>query len=302
MDTKFSIEDAIDKLWYKLDGWMDAIILRLPNIALAILIMVLFYFIARGIRSVLRKVLLLHITQKSIQDILSKIIFVMVILIGFFVSLGVLDLNKVLTSVLAGAGVIGLAVGLALQGTLSNTVGGVVLSFMPKIRIDDYIEINDIKGFVSEISLRNITLLRTDNNYVIIPNSKFVESSFINYSLSKRSRIVVSCRVSYKHNLQEIEALVTRIISEHFKQEEGEIVEFFFTEFGESSIHFITRFWIDMIKSREEKIAKHKAIKLIKNHFDAEGIHIPFPIRTLDFENDSFKKNSNKEDDADVKY
>ena len=118
MQLKFSIDKALNKLWDKLDGWLDTMILRLPNIVLAIVILILFYFIARGIQNLLRKFLLARIGQKSIQDIISKIIFISILLIGFFIALGVLDLDKMLTSILAGAGVIGLAIGLALQGTL----------------------------------------------------------------------------------------------------------------------------------------------------------------------------------------
>ncbi len=296
MQLKFSIDKALNKLWDKLDGWLDTMILRLPNIVLAIVILILFYFIARGIQNLLRKFLLARIGQKSIQDIISKIIFISILLIGFFIALGVLDLDKMLTSILAGAGVIGLAIGLALQGTLSNTIGGVVLSFMPKIRINDYIETNDAKGFVTEISLRNITLRRPDNNYVIVPNSKFVDNSFTNYSLSERSRITVTCGIGYESDLQGVEDLVIRIIAENFEQQEGESVEFFFTEFGDSSINFMTRFWINMVKNKEEYEARHKAIKIIKSHFDAEGINIPFPIRTLDFGKNNLKIESNKEE------
>ncbi|MCX7550078.1 mechanosensitive ion channel family protein [Xanthomarina sp. F2636L] len=297
MKNKFSVEDAISKLWDKLDGWMEAIILKLPNLIMAILIMILFYFIAKVVKKVFKKYLLKSINQKSIQVIVSKIIFLIVILVGFFIALGVLELNKVLTSILAGAGVIGLAIGLALQGTLSNTFGGLILSFMPKIKINDYIETDSVKGFVSEISLRNIVLRRPDNNYVIIPNSKFVDNAFTNYSLSPRSRISVSCGIGYESNLQEVEDLVIRIISENFEQKEGEKVEFFFTEFGDSSINFITRFWIDMVKSKEKYEETHKAIKLIKSNFDKQGINIPFPIRTLDFSKNTMQiKNNNKEE------
>lgn len=283
MMDKFSIEDALSKLWDKLDGWLEAIILRLPNILLAILIMVATYFIARGVKKLMLKFLLGRIGQKSIQDIMAKIVFISILIVGFFMALGVLELNKVLTSILAGAGVLGLAIGLALQGTLSNTVGGLVLSFMPKIRINDYIETSEVKGFVSEISLRNITLRRTDNNYTVVPNSKFVENAFTNYSISKRSRISVTCGVGYESNLQEVEDLVTQILTENFEQQHGETVEFYFTEFGDSAINFMARFWIDMVKNKEVYAAKHKAIKLIKAQFDAKGINIPFPIRTLDF-------------------
>ncbi|MFL0353713.1 mechanosensitive ion channel family protein [Xanthomarina sp. GH4-25] len=293
MNNNFSIEDAISKLWDKLDGWLEAIILKLPNLVMAVLIMILFYFIARGVKKIFRQYLLKSISQQSIQDIISKIIFLIVILIGFFIALGVLELNKVLTSILAGAGVVGLAIGLALQGTLSNTFGGLILSFMPKIKINDYIETDSVKGFVSEISLRSIVLRRPDNNYVIIPNSKFVDNAFTNYSLSSRSRISVSCGVGYESNLQEVEDLVTRVISENFKQNNGEEVEFFFTEFGDSSINFITRFWIDMVKSKEKYAETHKAIKLIKSSFDENGINIPFPIRTLDFSKNNMQIENN---------
>ena len=293
MDQNFSIEEAVNKLWDKMDAWMEAIILKLPNLVLAVLIMIVFYFIARGVKKLFNKFLLNRISQKSIQDIISKMIFVTVILIGFFIALGVMELNKVLTSILAGAGVVGLAVGLALQGTLSNSFGGLILSFMPKLKINDYIETDSVKGFVSEISLRNIVLRRPDNNYVIIPNSKFVDNSFTNYSLSKRSRIAVSCGVGYESNLQEVEDLVVKIISENFEQKEGEEVEFFFTEFGDSSINFMTRFWIDMVKSKEKHAETHKAIKLIKSNFDKHGINIPFPIRTLDFSKNTMRIENN---------
>lgn len=283
MDDKFSIQDAISKLWDKMDGWLDAIILKLPNIVLAILTMVIFYFIARGVRNLLRKYLLKHIGQVSIQSIVGKSVFIAVILIGFFTALSVLDLDKVLTSILAGAGVLGLAIGLALQGTLSNTVGGFMLSFMPDIRIHDSIKNGDASGVVQEISLRNIVIKTPENYITVIPNSKFVDGAFTNYSLTDRGRVSVKCGVGYESDLQEVEDLTVKIIDENFEQKNGEGVEFFFTEFGDSSINFMVRFWTDVTGFKQEHAARHQAIKLIKKHFDAKGFNIPFPIRTLDF-------------------
>lgn len=292
MEDNFEFEKTINSLWDKLDGWLDAFILKLPNFIMAILIMILFYFFARSIKKILQKILLHRVAQKSIQNISTKIAFIVVLLIGFFISLSVLGLNKLLTSVLAGAGVLGLAIGLALQGTLSNTFGGVVLSFMHKIRINDYIETADVKGFVSEITLRSVVLRQTDNNYVIVPNTKFVDNHFTNYSISNRSRIAVKCFVSYDSDLQKVEDLVIRIINENFKQAEDEKVEFYFTEFGDYSISFMTRFWIDMTKIKEEHDARHKAIKLIKSHFETEAITIPYPIRTVELGKNSFENPS----------
>ncbi len=282
-NEKFSIEDSLTGLWDKLDGWLDALILKLPNLVVALLVMVVFYFVAKGLKKLSQKVLFRKMVDESIKQVLSKLIFAVVILVGFFVALGVLQLDKVLTSVLAGAGVMGLAIGFALQGTLSNTVSGFALSFQPKVRIGDYIETQGKTGYVEEINLRTVTLRQPDNDYTIVPNKIFVENPFTNYSWKERGRVEVSCGVGYESNLEEVEDLVVKIIGENFEQRENEGVEFFFTEFGDSSINFVTRFWITSQKPKPKLMAQHKAIKLIKKNFDQAGINIPFPIRTLDF-------------------
>ncbi|PVW15652.1 mechanosensitive ion channel family protein [Marixanthomonas spongiae] len=282
-ENTFSVNDAISNLWDKLDGWLDAIILKLPNFAVAILVLVIFYFLAKMMAKFSKKVLLKKISDEAIKQMVVKIIFAVVLIVGFFIALGVMELNKVLTSVLAGAGVVGLAIGLALQGTLSNTFSGLLLSFLPKIRIGDFIEAGDHKGYVTEISLRNVTIRQTDNEYVIVPNSIIVDNPFTNYSWTERSRVDVSCGVGYEDDLEKVEELTLKIIKENFPHQEGESIDFFFTEFGNSSINFVTRFWIDSKKPKPKLAAQHKAIKLIKKHFDEAGFNIPFPIRTLDF-------------------
>jgi small conductance mechanosensitive channel len=93
----------------------------------------------------------------------------------------------------------------------------------------------------------------------------------------------VDCGVGYESNLQEVEDLTVQIISENFEQKDGEEVEFYFTEFGDSSINFTVRFWTDVNTFKQEHDARHKAVKLIKKHFDEKDFNIPFPIRTLDF-------------------
>lgn len=280
---KFSVEDSITNLWDKLDGWLDAIILKLPNMAVAILVMVVFYFIAKGMKKLSRKVLFRQMSDESIKQVLSKLIYAIVLLIGFFIALGVMQLDKVLTSVLAGAGVMGLAIGFALQGTLSNTVSGFMLSFQPKVRIGDFIEAQGKSGYVEEIDLRTVTIRQPDNDYVMIPNKIFVENHFTNYSWTERARVSVSCGVGYEDDLQKVEDLVVKLISENFEQQENEGVEFFYTEFGDSSINFMTRFWIRSQKPKPKLEAQHKAIKLIRKGFEEAGVNIPFPIRTLDF-------------------
>lgn len=280
---QFSFQEAVSKLWDKLGGWMDAIILKLPNLVLAIIVMVIFYFLGKYISRFFRKYLFNKIEQESIKDLSTRFVSGFTILIGFFLALGIMELDKVLTSILAGAGVVGLAIGLAVQTALGNSVSGIMLSFLPRIRIGDYVDTNGYSGFVTEITLRNIVLRKPDNNYVVIPNSKVVDNPFTNYSLTDRSRIAVSCGVGYESDLEQVENLVMKIIEDAFPQKDNEGVEFFFTEFSDSSINFMVRFWIDFKKKKHYWEAQHQAIKLIKQAFDEKGINIPFPIRTLDF-------------------
>tara|TARA_B100000749_G_C17979704_1_gene282679 strand:+ start:96 stop:431 length:336 start_codon:yes stop_codon:yes gene_type:complete len=101
--------------------------------------------------------------------------------------------------------------------------------------------------------------------------------------MNNRNRIFVNCGVGYESDLQMVEDLTVKIISDNFQQNDGEDVEFFFTEFGDSSINFMVRFWADCVNVKQEHAARHKAIKIIKKHFDERDINIPFPIRTLDF-------------------
>lgn len=221
-----------------------------------------------------------------------KVLKAIIILIGFFIALGLLNLDKVLTSVLAGAGVVGLAIGLALQGTLNNTFSGVILSFLPELQIGDWVETNGYAGSVTEINLRNIVIKQSDNNYVVIPNSKIVEEPFKNFTRTARSRIFVNCGVGYESNLEMVEKLTLETIRDNFPQRGNEEVEFMYTGFGDSSINYVVRFWADVTKNRDILVAQHKAIIEIKKAYDAQGVNIPFPIRTIDFKN---SLNLNKE-------
>ncbi len=190
---------------------------------------------------------------------------------------------------MAGAGVIGLAIGLALQGTLNNTFSGIILSFLPNIKIGDWIETNNHAGRVVDINLRSVTILESDNNFVIIPNSKIIEAPFKNFSGTTRSRIVVKCGVGYESDLEFVKKVTTETIAEIFKQSGNEQIELFYTEFGDSSINFVIRFWADVRDRRDITKAQSAAIMAIRKAYNENDINIPFPIRTLDFAKNKFR-------------
>lgn len=285
MSEEFNINDSFEGISEKLGEWLDSFILGLPNFILAFIVFLLFVLGAKYFGKILRKVLRFKVRQDSIREITIKIVKVVIVAIGFFVALGLLNLDKVLTSVLAGAGVVGLAIGLALQGTLNNTFSGILLSFLPEIQIGDWIENNGYAGRVIEINLRSIVIREADNNYVVIPNSQVIDAPFKNFSRTSRSRVMVNCGVAYNSNLEFVKELTTKTISELYPQRGNEEVEFMYTEFGDSSINYVVRFWTEVTSNRDILLASSAAIIAIKKVYDQNNINIPFPIRTLEFNN-----------------
>jgi small conductance mechanosensitive channel len=208
-----------------------------------------------------------------------------------FLILGILDLSKTLNTILAGAGVAGLAIGLALQGAISNTYSGIILSYIDQIKFGDWIQSNDYEGEVVDINLRTVTIKQRDNNLVYLPNKLVLENPIRNFSTTPKTRVIVDCGIAYSSDLEFVKKLVKETIYQAFKDfNSQEEVIFFYKEFGDSSINFETRFWVDSKSALEVALAKSKAIIAIKAAFDKNNINIPFPIRTLDFPQKYFEK------------
>lgn len=281
-----TLNEAFTSLLTKLEGWMMTIIEYLPNFGLAILVLLFSYITAKYVNKFTYKLVSKRVQQESVSQMISRVSAVVLVLIGLYISLGILNLSKTLTSLLATAGVAGLAIGLALQNTLSNTVAGIALSFRRKVQIGNWVETNGYSGEIMDINLREFVIKEADNNIVILPNKMILENPLKNYSLTTRMRVFLECGVGYESNLEEVEKLTKEVIANTFEQVKGtEEVEFYFTEFGDSSINYLCRFWIDAESMLEKLNAKTRAIIEIKKAYDKAGINIPFPIRTLEFNN-----------------
>ncbi len=277
-----SFNNLSDKLW----GWVEAFIRNLPNLGVALVVLFIAYFISRLVNKYSQKVIRKYVPQKSIVKLIGRALAVFVVLIGIFLALGVLNLDKTLNTLIAGAGVSGLVIGLALQGALANGIAGVILSFRKRVNIGDWIETSGYTGFIEDIKLNNFSIREPDNNIVVIPNKTITDNPMKNYSVTDRMRIIIECGVGYESDLEFVEKLTKNTINDTFPQKESdEEVEFFYTEFGGSSINFICRYWVDCVNGKQKLTAKHKGMLAIKKTFDANDINIPFPITTLQFDN-----------------
>ncbi len=275
------MESAWEKMINRIMNWVDSAILNLPNLLIAIVIFVVTFWLSKNLESWSNKTLKRFIRQASLRSLISNVLSVLIIALGLFLALGVLNLDEVLQSLLAGAGVAGLAVGLALQGTLTNTFSGIFLAIKDVLNVGDWVETNGFSGKVIEIDLRNTKIKETDNNIVVIPNKMVLENPFKNFGLTNRIKTTIKCGVAYDSDLKEVKKIGTDTINKLFPQKSNEKVEFHYLSFGGSSIDFQIRFWVDATAKLTQVEAKSDGIMAIKEAFDKHNIDIPFPITKI---------------------
>jgi small conductance mechanosensitive channel len=277
------IQGAFNELLTKLTGWLESVILLLPNLIVAVLVAIAFGFASRVVRKGVRAAMSRVTSHPSISKLLGTIAGVAVLAAGIFVALGIVGLDKTVTSLLAGVGIVGLALGFAFQDIASNFMSGIILMMRQPFTHNDLIETNDITGLVKEVSLRSTMIHTLDGKVVVVPNSAVLNSVLINHSVSGRRRIDLGVGVAYGDDLEKVRRVTIKAVEGLDQRDGNEPVTVFYEGFGSSSIDFVVRFWIDFGKQSDYLSARSEAIIAIKKAFDSEDITIPFPIRTLDF-------------------
>lgn len=281
---------GFDQTWglvaRKLTGWGRAFVLGLPNFLLAVLTVVLFWLIARGIRNMVARLLRRVSHSEQVTYLLSQMVYIAVLTAGTFIALGILGLQKTVASLLAGAGIVGLALGFAFQDIAANLMAGVYLSVRRPFRRGHLIKAQDFFGIVLEVNLRWTELLTQQGQLVLIPNKQVFENPIMNYSARGSRRVDISLGVSYGDDLEKARRVAMEAVAALPARLPDREVELFYEEFAESSIDFTVRFWIAFETQKDYLAARSDAIIRIKQAFDANGITIPFPTRTLEFAGD----------------
>jgi small conductance mechanosensitive channel len=277
--------ELLNTLVDELENWLTALVRLLPNLLIAILVIFIFFFVARTIENFSKKQLIRVHLDQTISGFLSRLIFMVVIILGFVMALSVLKLTGTVASILAGLGIIGLALGFAFQETAANFISGIYITFQQPYAIGDVIETtNGVMGNVVDIDLRVTKVKTFDGPVVHVPNRYLFQEDLINFTEDGRRRLRIDVGVSYGDDLEKVEKVVIQAVEGVPGRIEGEDITVFWKGFGDSSIDFSVNVWLQY--SRENKAfvsAKNAAIKNIKKAFDENDITIPFPIRTMDF-------------------
>ena len=267
----------------KLINWLYSFIRILPNIFLAALILVIGLFAARQLKSVFGRLMRKFLHNPALGNLFGSVIHTFLIGIILFIVLSILGLDKAVTSILAGAGLLGLALAFAFQDIAANFISGVFILFRKPLNVGDIVKIKDYMGQVEHINLRDTVLRSFQGQMVIIPNKDVFQNSIENFSLLGKRRVDLEVGVSYGEDLESVRQIALKAVRDISSLSETDETTMFYTHFADSSINFTIRLWVSSAEQLKHKQVTSDAIMQIKKAFDEHNISIPFPIRTLDF-------------------
>lgn len=183
-----------------------------------------------------------------------------------------------MTSFVAVLGAAGLAVGLALQGSLANFAGGVLILLLKPFKVGDFIEANGFSGTVREIQIFYTYITTTSNQEIVIPNGDLSNNAVTNYSFHDTRRIDMTFGIGYDDDIDQAKKILREIVESDSRILKDKGVDIFLEELADSSVNFHVRAWAkssdfwDIFNNMNEKV---------KKAFDAAGISIPFPQRDV---------------------
>jgi len=278
-----SITEAEKLIEEKLGGRFDVVISHIPNFIVAVIIAILFSFIARlagkGMKNVLRR----SLDSTQIADLMASIFKVIVLSVGVFIALDFMGLKSTVTSLLAGAGIVGLAIGFAFQDMTENLIAGIAMGIRKPFKAGDVIETDNVFGSVHSINLRNTLIESFYGQLILVPNKILFRNVLRNYSTLGVRRIEVPVGISYADDIEKAsEVIVDKINQFDFVIRKNETAVYA-EGFGDSSINLLVWFWIKYPGEPDFMTVRHKGVVAVKQALDAADISIPFPIRTLDF-------------------
>lgn len=272
------IESSFEKLSDKILGWLDTLIYNLPNLIIALLVFTFTYWISGKLEKAFQNYLSKIVKHAAIRTLLARLISTFVVLLGIILALYILNLETTIKSLLAGAGLAGLAISFALQGTLSNTLSGLLIVSNSDIEIGDWVEINGISGEVMAIELRNTKLRLSDKTIVFIPNKLILDTALKNYSKEDGQWINLTAGIGNQSDLNLVKSTLLKAIQNAPIEVVSDTLEMQYTGFAEEAIYFDLQFMVAHIPHSEAKEIKSRTLQLVQAELLQLGVPIIFPL------------------------
>ena len=228
--------------------------------------------VMRGLRTVLQK----QQIDKTLETFVCNL--VRIVLLVFVIVAAISALGIQTTSFIAVLGAAGLAVGLALQGSLSNFASGVLIVLFRPYKVGDFVEAAGISGSVEEVQILTTVLKTGDNKRVIVPNSQIMDSIITNYSANDTRRVDMVIGVSYSDDLDKVRQTLKELVAAEDRILDEPACTIAVSELGDSSVNFVVRPWV---ATADYWGVMFDMTEAVKKRFDEEGISFPFPQRDV---------------------
>ncbi|OOR90711.1 mechanosensitive ion channel protein MscS [Moraxella caviae] len=215
----------------------------------------------------------------SIEQLLKNLILVVIFVLALASILAQFGFDIV--SLVAGLGIVGLAVGFAAQSTLANFIAGITILVEQSFQVGDWIRLGDTEGRVVKISLRATQILDRDNIIIIIPNSTVSSSEVTNLTSKKMIRFDVSARIALEADITKARTAIVKTLLKDEVILKHPAPMATVDHIGEYGVHFIVRFWVAPLSVARIPVIKENINEKIKRAFDDAGIAIPYPHMRL---------------------
>jgi small conductance mechanosensitive channel len=258
-------------IYNKLTTWWVAIVKMVPNFVLAILILILFYFLARLLRNLIFKLLHRISGKAAVSGFVATLTNLLILLLGVFIALNILKLESAVASLLAGASIIGLAVGFAFQDLTANFISGAYIAFRKPFEVGDLIQTNDFLGNVEEINLRSSTIRTFEGLHVLLPNKEIFQKPIINYSRTNERKIELTFIIPQKANLQEIKDKILVKMSSLNYLHSTKPTEFYYTATDGNNLKGVLSVWIQNHEPPGYLEARHQVLMLATDALKETG-------------------------------
>ncbi|MVM30192.1 mechanosensitive ion channel [Spirosoma sp. HMF4905] len=272
---------AAGLIYSELSTWIRTAIRYTPKLAVALLLLVFFTFLSRWMSRWVVRGLDRVSNNVSLINLTGAVMRVVVLSVGLFVALGVLGLDKTVTSLLAGAGVIALAVGFAFQDLTTNFISGAMIALARPIQVGDTVETNGYTGKVLDIKLRSIVMDNGQGQTVEIPSKDVFQKPITNFSRIGQRRIEVSAGISYLDDMATAQRLAKEAVSVLPFVLPDHPVELHYRNFADANVQFVLWFWIKPTITNSQ-MALSEAMIAVKKVFDENQILIVFAGQTFD--------------------
>lgn len=255
---------------------------HLPNVASGILILVLTWLLSKGLDSILERTFSRLGFRKSLSELFRKLAYLSVWIVGVLAASMILFPSLTPAKVLTALGLGSIAIGFAFKDIFENFLAGILILFREPFRLDDFIQVSDLEGYVEEITIRDTHIRQTDGQRVVIPNSILFKNPVTVRTDQELRRVSLMCGIAYGENVDTARDVIRHSLDGLETVNQEKAIQIFAQGFGASSIDFEVTWWtgsrpVDIRKSKD------KVVAVVKSALDHADIEIPFPYRTLTF-------------------